>query len=293
MFLSAGEIEPGWRMKSVPCYLLITLTVAVLRADPIDLISGSLLVASPTGAITTANTITYSKSGSILSQGQITGTGDLSEGLTVLGGNLYDSDGAGRVNRIDLSSGAVSSYFSTGMVGLEGLAALDGDLAALSFLSTSIDVYSPDGVLQRSVALASVPASFSWSGLATDGAIFYLDDATSGRIYEYSMTGVPLGSFASGVSNTLIGIAYDSSNRSLWVVDSSFNGPSRIIDLSTTGIELSQFSTGSFDPYGGIAVIPANVPEPEGFSFVLLPVILALAVRSRQRRIAIAQCAPS
>jgi hypothetical protein len=264
-------------MKLIRRHLLVLLSLGGLHADPISLAPGSLLVASPTAAITTADVITYSKSGLILSQGQITGTGDLSESMTVLNGNLYVSDGAGRVNTIDLASGAVSSYFSTGMVGLDGLASLTGDLLALSFSSNAVDVYSTSGVLQRSITLASLPSNFSWSGLATDGSILYLDDATSGRIYEYSLSGVQLGSFPSGVLNTLIGLSYDASNHSLWITNSSFNGPSKVIDLSTTGTQLSQFSTGSFDPYGGIAVVPVNIPEPGSLGLLLLPAIVALA----------------
>lgn len=122
------------------------LSLGALHADPISLTPGSLLVSFPTPVITTANLITNSKSGVILSQGQITGTGDLAESMTILNGNLYVSDGAGRVNTIDLASGAVSSYFSTGMVGLQGLASLSGDLLALSFSSNAVNVYSATAV---------------------------------------------------------------------------------------------------------------------------------------------------
>jgi MYXO-CTERM domain-containing protein len=138
--------------------------------------------------------------------------------------------------------------------------------------------------VQRSITLTSLPSNFSWSGLATDGSILYLDEATSGRIYEYSMSGVQLGSFPSRVLNTLIGLSYDASNHSLWITNSSFNGPSQVIDLSTTGTQLSQFSTGSNDPYGGIAVVPVHTPEPDSLGLLLLPAAIALAAGIRRRR---------
>lgn len=272
-------------MRLAPRSLLLVLGFGVLHAGPINLTPGSLLVASasPASPITTADTITYTKTGSILSTGQITGTGDIAESITVLNGDLFVGDDAGDVNRINLASGAVSSYFSTGMVGLEGLASLNGHLLTLGFMSTAVDVYSTTGLLQKSINLTSVPSSFSWTGLASDGSVLYLADYTSGRIYEYSMTGVQLGYIQTGLANGLIGLSYDASNNSLWVANASFSGPREVVDLSTTGIQLSEFSTGSFDPYSGIAVVPGAIPEPASAGLVCIAMLLAFAARSWHR----------
>lgn len=272
-------------MRFAPRYLLPILGLGVLHADSINLTPGSLLVASPTQAITTADTINYTKTGSILSTGQITGTGDLAESLTVLDGNLFVSDGAGRVNQINLASGAVSSYFSTGMVGLEGLGSLNGNLLTLSFSSTAVRVYSTSGLLQTSINLGSLPSSFDWTGLASDGSVLYLSDYLSGHIYEYSTAGVQLGYLETGITNGLVGLSFDASNHSLWITNSLFGGPSQVIDLSTAGVQLSAFSTGSFYPFGGIAVVPGgNVPEPASSGLLFIAGMLAFATKLYKTR---------
>ncbi|HLH02869.1 MAG TPA: hypothetical protein VKX25_08865 [Bryobacteraceae bacterium] len=253
--------------------------MGVLQAGPIDLAPGSLLLSQPTIAITTANTITYSQSGKILSTGQITGTGDLAEAMTVLSGQLYVSDGSGAINRIDLSSGAVSSSFSTGMIGLDGLGSLGTNLIAVDFQSTAIAVYTPGGQFLNSITLASVPSGLlDWTGLASDGSLFYIGDYGSGRIYRYDMTGRLVGYIDTGLTNSLLSLSYDAANKSLWVTSGA-----AVLDYSLNGTVLSQFATGSFRG-SSIAVVPgSSVPEPD--SRAVVAIVLAIAVLKPIRRL--------
>ena len=78
-------------------------------------------------------------------------------------------------------------------------------------------------------------------------------------------------------ANGLSGLSYDASNNSLWATNSSFTGTSEVVDFSTLGEQLSEFSTGSFEPYGGIAYVPASVPEASTATLLLLGVLAVSA----------------
>lgn len=245
---------------------LILLSVGVLYASPITLMPGSLLVEQAAlSQPVTGNITEYTKSGTAVGTASILGTTDIAENLTVLNGQLFVSDGSGRVNRMDLSSGNVAFSFTTGMIGLNGIGNYGGNLLTLSFSAHAVNVYSTTGVLQQSITLMSTPASFSWNGIASDGTILYLADFTSGRLYEYSPTGVALGFIDTHLGAGITGVAYDLSNNSLWITDASTN---QVLDFATSGTLLSQFSTGLFRPGSGIAVVP--VPEPSGGGLVAI-----------------------
>jgi hypothetical protein len=254
---------------------LATLGAGLLEAAGVTLTPGSLFLAQPNLSdltFSSANTVSYTKSGSSLGSGSITGLADLAEGVTVINGALYVSDGAGKVNQINLSTGAVSTSFSTGMVGLDALGSLNGNVLAMSFSSKAVDVYSTGGTLLQAVTLASLPSSYSWDGLASDGTVFYLADSASGRIYRYSMSGAQLGFLSTGAGN-LLGLSYDASNNSLWFIDLLNN---RVIDFSTSGLELSEFSISGFRASGGVAVVPGavGVPEPRSMTLAALSLLL-------------------
>lgn len=261
-------------MRGVTFFALFLSSVAFLRGGSIVLTPGSLLLAHPTSAITTANTISYTKAGVMLGTGQINGTDDLAEAMTVLNGDLFVSDGSGRVNLINLSSGAVVSSFGTNMVGLDGLGTLDANLIAVSFASTAVNVYSPSGALQQSIVLASLPNSFDWAGLASDGTTLYIGDFSSGRIYEYNSAGTQVGFINTGLANAIGNFSYDASNNSIWATSTN-----EVTDFSLTGTVLREFSTGSF-PSDAIAVVPNSaVPEPGNGALVSLALAFVLAAR--------------
>jgi hypothetical protein len=251
----------------------ILLSFEALHASPITLAPGSLLAQQPAllGAVT-GNITEYTKSGTFTGTAQIVGTTDIAENLTVLSGQLFVSDGSGRVNRIDLSSGIVASSFNTGMVGLNGIGSYGGNLLTLSFSAHAVNVYSTTGLFQQSIALVSTPASFSWNGIASDGTILYLADYTSGRLYEYSPTGASLGFIDTHMGAGITGVSYDSSNNSLWISDASTN---QVLDFSTSGTLLSQFSTGAFRPGSGIAVVPVPEPSCGGLFAIALAIVAA------------------
>ena len=267
------------RLARILGYLLLSL--GVVQAEPITLVPGSLLVQGPnlispqTGTI-----IEYTTAGTVIQNDAISGTGDIPESLTILNGNLYVSDGAGHVNLMNLNTGGVTSYFDTGMFGLNGLSNLGGNLLAMHFLDTAVSVYSTDGVLQNTIPLSFLPTNYDWNGIATNGSVLYIADYTSGNLYEYSLTGSLLGSISTGIQMGLTGVTYDPLNDSLWVND---NGTDQVLDFSTTGSLLSEFSTGGFNNGSGIAFVPANVPEP-GYAGLLFSVLaMAAMVGTRQR----------
>jgi hypothetical protein len=240
---------------------------------------GSLLVQQASiNPIGTGIIVDYTKSGTASATSATSGFFDLPENLTVLGGNLFVSDGSGRVNRMNLATGAVTSSFSVGAVGLNGLGTYNGNLLTLNFSSTAISVYSVAGVLLQSIALASHPSSLDWNGIASDGTAFYLADSPSGRLYEYATTGAFLGFLQTDAVGGLAGVSYDSANNSLWIANSSAN---RVEDLSINGAILSQFSTGTFRPGSGIAVVPVNVPEPGCWELLAVALAFSFVLKTR------------
>lgn len=268
-------------MSYIKFATLFTLSLGSLLGGTISLTSGTLLVDAVTLNFPITGTIhQYTRSGADLGSTPVTGTGDIVEGLAVLGGQLFVSDGAGGVSRVDTATGIAQSVFTTPSVGLEGIASFQGSLATLSFNANSINVYSISGVLQQSIHLVSTPTSFSWSGLAWDGNTFFLPDYQSGRIYEYSPTGIQLGILDTKLGQFgLGGISYDLSNGSLWIAGLA---SSTLFDIAKDGSVLNQFAT-SFRPGGGIAVVSAselNTPEPS-FAFITGSAVLLLALISR------------
>jgi hypothetical protein len=238
-------------------------------------------------SFTTSNIEVLSKSGTLSSSVQVSGTSDLEENLTVLNGNLYVSDGAGKVNLINLSTGSVSSSFQAAPFGLNGIGSLNGNLLTLAFNSTAVSVYSTSGTLLQTIALSSLPASLAWNGIASDGTTLYLADSVNGQIYRYSPTGTLLGYFTTAAVGGLTGVSFDSSNDSLWITDTVTN---QVFDLTTTGTQLSQFSLGSFRPGSGIAVVPGasttSTPEPGYHGLLLLFSLFAVAYLLRHRALA-------
>jgi DNA-binding beta-propeller fold protein YncE len=205
------------------------------------------------------------------------GFGDIPESMTVLNGQLFVGDGAGRVNRIDLSTGNVASYFTTASFGLDSLGNYNGNLLTLegagTTSSSTVSVYSTAGALLQSITLASIPASNNWNGITSDGTTIYIADYASGRIYKYSSTGSLLGFIDTKLSSGLTGVSFDSSNNSLWVADSITD---QAYDFSTSGVLLSQFSVG-LDPDAGIAVVPSSEPEPAtGMLFLFALTLLSV-----------------
>jgi len=258
---------------------LLAFCLGTLQASPIALTPGSLLVQQASiNPIGTGTIVDYTKSGTAAATSATSGFFDLPENLTVLGGNLFVGDGSGRVNRMNLSTGAVASSFSVGAVGLNGLGTYNGNLLTLNFSSTAISVYSVAGVLLQSIALASHPPSLDWNGIASDGTTFYLADSPSGRLYEYATNGALLGFLQTGAVGGLAGVSYDPANNSLWIANSSAN---RVEELSISGAVLSQFSTGAFRPSAGIAVVPLGVPEPSYRELLAMALALLVVLKNR------------
>jgi hypothetical protein len=131
------------------------LFMGLLQAGSLSLTPGSILVQQL--AFPPAGTIEqYTRSGNSVGSFSFTGTGDIPESLTVLNGQLFVGDGAGRVNTIDLSTGTVSSYFSTPSVGLDSLGNYNGNLLTLEGVGAvpnTVNVYSTGGVLLQSINL--------------------------------------------------------------------------------------------------------------------------------------------
>jgi hypothetical protein len=101
---------------------------------------------------------------------------------------------------------------------------------------------------------------------ASDGAILCLADFTSGVCTNILLLVRPSASLTHIWGAGITDVSYDSSNNSLWITDASTN---QVLDFSTSGTLLSQFSTGAFRPGSGIAVVP--VPEPSCGGFSQLP----------------------
>jgi hypothetical protein len=117
-------------------------------------------------------------------------------------------------------------------------------------------VYSSAGVLQRSIPLAATPTTFNWNGITSDGAVLYLGDFSSGRIYEYSVSGSLLGFITPKSGRSVSGLSYDPSNNSLWI-----GSGATVYDIALDGTVLSQFAPG-ITANAGIALIPVSTPEP-------------------------------
>jgi hypothetical protein len=251
---------------------VVALWIAVISgvatasySSPIDLASRSVLVGHIDFPI--SNTVEqFTQTGSH-SNSLLLGFSGLAESLAVLNGGLFVSDSSGTVRRIDPISGTFGS-----------------NLLTLSFNSNQINVYSPAGALQTSIPLATTPPGFSWNGVTSDGRSLFLADVASGRIYNYSLLGSPIGFFQTGLLG-VSGVAYDAATNSLWIANSPFPDTANqgVYRFSTTGALLDSFSTPTFRPSAGIAVTGSVVPEPP--SLLLMGTALAVgAARVRWRR---------
>ena len=269
-------------MHVIRLLALPTLFIGLLQAGSISLTPGSILVQQL--AFPPAGTIEqYTRSGNSVGSFSFTGTGDIPESLTVLNGQLFVGDGAGRVNTIDLSTGTVSSYFSTTSFGLDSLGNYNGNLLTLEGVGAvpnTVNVYSTGGVLLQSITLSSVPSNAQWNGITSNGTL-YIADYASGRVYEYSASGAALGFIDTKLGSGLTGVSYDSLNTSLWVADSNTD---RAYDFSTSGVLMGQFGT-SVDPDAGIAVVPSvSSPEPAPGTFLFAATALAFWIGKKQQR---------
>ena len=182
-----------------------------------------------------------------------------------------------------MSTGTVSSYFSTTSFGLDSLGNYNGNLLTLEGVGAvpnTVNVYSTAGVLLQSITLSSVPANAEWNGITSNGTILYVADYASGRLYEYSASGASLGFIDTKLGSGLTGVSYDSLNNSLWVADSNTN---QAYDFSTSGVLLSQFGT-SIEPDAGIAVVPSvSTPEPAPGTFLFAATALAFWIGRKRR----------
>ena len=131
-------------------------------ATPLTANPGTALVlytGFPTGTIQQ-----YTTTGAFVSTLPLQVLNDIPESITILNGQVYVGDGAGRVNTVDLSTGTGTTLFSTPNVGLVGLGNLNGDLLAVNNTSSSILEYSTSGILRKSIGLSVAPV-IGWSGL--------------------------------------------------------------------------------------------------------------------------------
>ena len=243
----------------------IALLLPAIYAGSLPLSPGSIVfgnVGFPSGSL-----YEVTQAGGALGNLALPVLSDIPESVTVLNGKLFVGDGAGVVSQIDPSTGNVINFFQTPAFGLNSLGNYNGNLIAFPTVSypgpaDTIYEYTAAGGFVQSITLQTLPSSASWSGLTSNGSVLYLADYSSGLLYEYSLTGVLLGSVDTHLGAGLIGVSFDSANDSLWVADSLTDVA---YDLSESGSVLSDFATG-IAPTGGIAVVPGNAtPEPGSF----------------------------
>ena len=166
---------------------LLAVFTGFIPAGSLLLTPGSIFVQQL--AFPPAGTLAqFTTSGTSVGTLATAGFGDIPESMTVLNGQLYVGDGAGKSNAIDLSTGNVASYFGTASFGLTWLGNYNGNLLALevAFPST-ISVFSTGGALLQTITLASIPAGADWNGITSDGTTLYLADYASGRISVFPL----------------------------------------------------------------------------------------------------------
>src|ERR1035437_8529318 len=247
-------------MRLVKCGAAVILLVNAAYAGTIDLTQRSILVGHI--GFPTSNTIEQFDITGVHSNSLLLGFSGLAESVTLLDGNILVSDSGGTVRQINSSSGTVESSFDTGHSGLNGLGTYGSNLLTLSWNSSQVYLYSPAGVLQTTITLASTPSGYDWNGITSDGTSLFLADYASGRIYNYSTGGSQLGSFDTGLRG-LSGVAYDTTTSSLWVANAEYGDTATqgIYQFSVTGTSLGSYLTPTIAPNAGIA-LTGGVPEP-------------------------------
>lgn len=123
------------------------------------------------------------------------------------------------------------------------------------------NVYKTDSQFNNAQMLFGLGGPYTNMGIAYVNGNLWIQDrwGIPGRITEYSMQGVPLFYFDTGVTATG-SLAYDMSNNSLWFIGEGCGLGTCLFDYSLNGTLLQSFSIAVSDNILGGEISP--VPEP-------------------------------